>query len=49
MIKLKTSVIKLVENAKKQINSFELKGYISNFFNGEFDIKNKKNEYYINV
>ena len=27
----------------KQINSFELKGYISNFFNGEFDIKNKKN------
>ena len=27
---------------KKQINSFELKGYISNFFNG-FDIKNKKN------
>ena len=28
---------------KKQINSFELKGYISNFFNGEFDIKNKKN------
>ncbi len=28
---------------KKQIDSFELKGYISNFFDGEFNIKDKKN------
>ncbi len=28
---------------KKKINSFELKGYISNFFSDEFDVKNKKN------